>query len=127
MVYLDSSVVLAHLLSEDRRPTDAVWGETLASSRLMEYEVRQRVYALEADPQVLDALLGRVAFIEMVDAVVARARAPFPGPVRTLDALHLASADFLREQGAPVELATYDGRMADVARRMGFKLFDLDD
>ena len=30
MIYVDTSVVLAHLLAEDRRPPDALWRETLS-------------------------------------------------------------------------------------------------
>jgi hypothetical protein len=33
LVYLDTSVALAHLLAEDRRPPDALWERVLASSR----------------------------------------------------------------------------------------------
>lgn len=39
------------------------------------------------------------------------ARDPFPTVVRTLDALHLASQQFLVEQGQPVALASYDERI----------------
>jgi hypothetical protein len=48
----------------------------------------------------------------------ARALEPFPVTVRTLDALHLASAEFLRSRGQRLELASYDERMVDAARRM---------
>jgi hypothetical protein len=43
--------------------------------------------------------------------------------VRTLDALHPASIEFLRSQHQQVELATYDTRMADAARVLGIPLF----
>lgn len=39
-------------------------------------------------------------------------------PVRTLDALHLASMDFLRTHGQTVRLASYDERLLTVARRL---------
>lgn len=39
MIYLDSSVALAHLLVEDRVPPAALWAEPLVSSRLLEYEL----------------------------------------------------------------------------------------
>jgi hypothetical protein len=39
MIYLDSSVALAHLLAEDRFPPDEFWDEQLVSSRLLECEV----------------------------------------------------------------------------------------
>jgi len=49
---------------------------------------------------------------------------PFPASVRTLDALHLASLAFLRGRGREVELATYDGGMAEAAEAMGFGLWE---
>ena len=54
--------------------------------------------------------------------VLKRALEPFPAPVRTLDALHLASIVFLRDRGQTVALATYDVRMADVAALLGIEL-----
>ena len=45
MIYLDTSVALAHLLAEDRRPPDALWGEELVSSRLLECELWTRLHA----------------------------------------------------------------------------------
>jgi hypothetical protein len=45
MIYLDTSVALAHLLSEDRRPADALWSETIVASRLLEYELWTRIHA----------------------------------------------------------------------------------
>lgn len=56
--------------------------------------------------------------VEMVAPVLARALDPFPAPVRTLDALHLASVEFLREQSIRIELASYDDRMLEVARKL---------
>lgn len=70
-------------------------------------------------------LLARVAQLSLADEVLERALAPFPTPVRTLDALHLATVGYMRERGETVTLATYDGRMADAARSMGIELFDL--
>jgi hypothetical protein len=42
MIYLDSSVALAHLLAEDRFPPDLLWDQQLVSSRLLECEVWNR-------------------------------------------------------------------------------------
>jgi len=39
------------------------------------------------------ALINRVALLELATPVLARALDPFPTPVRTLDALHLASIE----------------------------------
>jgi hypothetical protein len=50
---------------------------------------------------------------------------PFPVPLRTLDALHVASLEFLREHGQTVELASYDERMLAAARALRIPLFAL--
>ena len=121
MIYLDTSVALAHLLSEDRRPADSLWEEPLVSSRLMEFELRVRIHArgLSATHgELVTLLLQRVAFLEMVEPILERARESFPVPVRTLDALHLSSILFLRDQGARIRLASYDGRMVEAARAL---------
>jgi hypothetical protein len=67
-----------------------------------------------------------VAFLERIPEVVARAREPFAAGVRTLDALHLASIDFLRAQGQAAALATCDRRMLAAARRMKLEILPLE-
>jgi predicted nucleic acid-binding protein len=121
-------VALAHLLAEDRVPPAALWSESLISSRLLEYELWTRVHGRRLGAthgELVRSLLGRVAFVELVPPVLARATEPFPLPVRTLDALHLATLDFLRDHGQTVALATYDERLLAVARRLGIETFAL--
>ena len=108
-------------------PSEELWGEPLVSSRLLEYEVWTRIHARSlsdshADP--VRALLGRVALMELIPTVLARALEPFPEPVRTLDALHLSSVEFLRAQGADLALATYDQRMRHAAQALGVPLYE---
>ena len=50
--------------------------------------------------------------------MLARALEPFPVAVQTLDALHLASLEFIGAQGQKLSLASYDDRMLAAARRM---------
>jgi predicted nucleic acid-binding protein len=121
MIYLDTSVALAHLLSEDRSPPATIWGETIASSRLLEYELWTRLNARNlghSHGEAARLLVGRLALLELAPPVLARALEPFPVKVRTLDALHLASIEFLRGQGVEIELASYDERMLEAARKM---------
>lgn len=73
----------------------------------------------------MNALIGRVALVELAPPVLARALEPFPAPVRTLDALHLASIDFLRERGQAIELASYDDRLVAAARRMDIPVAEI--
>ena len=121
MIYLDTSVALAHLLAEDRVPDPALWGQSLVSSRLLEYESWTRLHARglgRSHGEALRALLARLAFLELSPPVLARALEPFPAAVRTLDALHLASIEFLRAQGQKVALASYDERLIAAAVKL---------
>ena len=129
MIYLDTSVVLAHLLAEDRRPPPALWAEELWSSRLLEYELWNRIHALDlarSHGDFVRLLLARVSLIELDPMVLGRATQPFPAPTRTLDALHLASASWLRERGGEVRVATYDRRLAGAAQAMGLEVVELE-
>ena len=125
MIYLDTSVALAHLLAEDRRPNAQIWQEDLVASRLLEYELWNHLQARDlarSHGDMARLMLARLAWLELRRDVLERALQPFPTPVRTLDALHLASLGFLRERGHEVALATYDERMAAAARAMGIPL-----
>lgn len=127
MIYLDTSVVLARLFAEDRSPPDAFWTQTFVSSRLLEYEVFNRVHARAAHATHAAAarqLVDRANLLEMSAAVLGRALLPFAQPVRTLDALHLATLVFLRSRGLSPALATYDQRQATAAVSEGFALAD---
>ncbi len=128
MIYLDSSVALAQLLAESGRPPESLSRESLVASRLLEYEVWNRLHARGLDRSHAEearSLFARVALIELSPPVLSRALEPFPVPVRTLDALHLASLEFLRERGQAIELATYDDRMAEAARALRIPLVNL--
>jgi uncharacterized protein len=125
VIYLDSSVVLAHLLAEDRSPPQSIWKAPLISSRLLEYEVWTRVHAYglgHSHANEARALIGRLALIELDPPVLARAVEPFPAPVRTLDALHLASIEFLRSRRQTIELLSYDERLLTAARALRIPL-----
>jgi predicted nucleic acid-binding protein len=128
VIYLDTSVALAYLLSEERSPSESLWSETLLSSRLLEYElwVRINAYGLgKTHGEALRQIIARVAFVELEPEVLHRALEPFPKVVRTLDALHLAALDFLHRRGQKVELASYDERQREVARAFGIPISPL--
>lgn len=128
MIYLDTSVALAELYAEDRRAPDSLWREPLVASRLLEYELWNRVNArgdAETHGDAVREILARVALVELAPTVLARALDPFPAPVRTLDALHLATAHHLVERSQKLTLATYDERMRTCARKLGIALADV--
>ena len=128
MIYLDTSVALAHLLAEDRRPPASFWNHPLVSSRLLEYELWTRLHArnlAHSHGEAAQGLVGRLALLALSPPVLARALGAFPIPLRTLDALHLASLDYLRGRRQTVELASYDRRMTTAAHAMDIPVHDL--
>lgn len=126
MIYVDTSVVLAARFAGDRRPPAKFWAEHLISSRLLEFETWTRLNTRRPSDELVEAagrLVGSADLVEMTPIVLARALEPFPAPVRTLDAIHLATAAYLRAQGMRIRLATYDARQIEVARAMKLDVY----
>jgi predicted nucleic acid-binding protein len=122
VIYLDTSVALAELFAEDRKAPESLWAEPLVSSRLFEYELWTRVNGRSAagtHGEAAREILARVSLVELVPTVLARALEPFPAPVRTLGALHLATLQYLSTAGQRVALATFDERMRRAAAALG--------
>ncbi|MBA2706853.1 MAG: type II toxin-antitoxin system VapC family toxin, partial [Gemmatimonadaceae bacterium] len=68
--------------------------------------------------RVIEAL----ELVELTSAVLHRAAQPMPAPLRTLDAIHLATADMWREsRGRELVLATHDRALALGARAVGLQ------
>ena len=127
-VYLDSSVVLAQVLAEDRRPPTSLWAAHLISSRLLDYESWNRLKYLgltESHGEPLREILGHVRKLELLEAVVAEPFEAIPPTLRTLDAIHLAAVRFLTDEGQSVRLATYDRRLRAAAEAAGIELYPL--
>lgn len=127
MIYVDTSVGLAQLMAEDRCPPAEFWENELVTSRLFEYELwtaihRQRLERTHGP--AARRMIESLAMAELSRGVLQRATEPFPSPIRTLDAIHLATLLFLREQGLALELATYDRRLSEAAQALGVSLAD---
>lgn len=137
MLYAESSAIVAWLLDEADGPivgralagTDAIIASDLT---LIECEGAIR-RAARLDPQgrgAIEAARGRLAeaaaswVVERISsAVVDRARQPFPDDtIRSLDAIHLATALVLRMAGADVEILSLDERVRSNGRELGFRV-----
>ena len=132
IVYLDSSVVLRPLLRQPK-PLSS-WGKWTAaySSELLGVECRRaidrlRLEALYDDEQVARAIeeLTRiertVKRIRLSTSIVQGASKTMPTIVKTLDAIHLASALAIREhRNIELLFATHDSQQATAARALGF-------
>lgn len=122
MIYLDTSVALARLLSETRQPPDTLWDAPLVSSRLLACEIWARLGSARlhrSHGEAARRLIGRVALVDLSPTVLDRIEGGFPVSVRALDAIHLATLLHLKEGNRPVELATYDERLAQAAESLG--------
>lgn len=127
-VYLDTSVALAHLLSEIDVPPPELWDEPLVASRLLAHELHTRIRARGLDAShggITGQLLAGVSLLELAGPVVEAVTNEVPRGVRTLDALHLAVLLFLRSQGAAVQLATYDRKLRAGAEALDFESYRL--
>lgn len=123
MIYVDTSALLKEVLAEpgsaelhdylEQRPR-----EGLVSSILLTVEMRRAVQ--RGHPRSLprvDLLLARVSQVELSAAVVETAsRFPDPG-LRSLDAIHVATALLVRKELTAV--VSYDKRMVAVAQSEG--------
>lgn len=87
-----------------------------ATGRLTAEQERAAVRALRT--------FGRRCFILDVDrAVLDRVRRPFPAePIRTLDAVHLATAELLGEPPQMITIVTRDDRVRENATALGYSV-----
>ena len=119
--YFDSSAIvkLSHLERESQALLDYLDHHDIEASAsvLSEVEVMRTLRRVRADPH--DAVRG--FYLLGIDADVLREAARLEPPMlRTLDAIHVASALSI---GDPrLEFVTYDDRMAVAARGCGLKV-----
>lgn len=125
MIYVDTSVLLAHLLDEQHQPPVSLWNESLVTSRLTHFETWVNLHARGLAASHAEAarnVFARLGVVELHPLATQRALEPFPLVVRTLDALHLSAIEYLRSQRQEVTLATYDTRLATAAEALAIPL-----
>ena len=126
MIYLDSAAVIKLIREEDETAElvdylNARGGQRLVASALIEVEVPRALR--RSEPAVLGAVAATIARIDRVEidnAVRATADAYTDPHLRSLDAIHLATADHLLASGKHLSaFVTYDKRLADRAGDLG--------
>ncbi len=141
-LYVESSAVLAWLLDED---AGGFVRQTLADTRVV---LTSDLTLIECDRALhRAATLGDLTEAEAADRraylaaaaahwhvlvmgpeIVERARQPFPGaPIRSLAAIHVASALVARAAVPGVALLSLDQRIRGVARLVGLMLLPIHD
>ncbi|HME68684.1 MAG TPA: type II toxin-antitoxin system VapC family toxin [Myxococcota bacterium] len=134
-LYAETSAVLRWLFAEeggDAIRSTLVAAEKVASSRLALIETRRVVRRAEREGRVTAAQAADLlaifaqaastwAILEISEEIARRAEDGFPSePVRTLDAIHLASALFLRQSFPDLVILTADERVRVNAALLGF-------
>jgi uncharacterized protein len=123
LIYLDSSAVVKLIRSEDESGELDLWltersGQPFVSSTLLEVEVPRSLLRLPShDEEQLARVMagiGRLAVDTSVRFTAARLR---PTSLRSLDAIHLASALSLGDEVQA--FVTYDKRLLDAAQAAG--------
>lgn len=128
-VYVDSSALLKRVIAEPESEQlrvvlngHAAEQAVLVSSRLASIEVSRALqvrfgtgYAAAAD--FVDDAMSGIAEYSIGDEVVSLSRRLNPNRLRTLDAIHVASAMLLDAD----LLITYDDRMADAGQQNGLR------
>lgn len=141
IVYVESSAILAWLLGEpsemvalrELQGADSVVTSSLTavecSRGLARARALGRVSVADelAALRLLDVAESSWDVHDLSERVMVRARAAFPSePIRTLDALHLATALIFREALGDVCMLSFDARIRDNARALGIPVTPVD-
>ena len=133
IAYVDTSVLLRIVLGEPRALREWKTIDTALSSELIRVEAlhsvdRARVLLQLPDEEVAERraavlhLLSGFRLARIDGRVLARAADPFPTLIRTLDAIHLATADLARRTSKGLVFATHDRELGTAASALGFQV-----
>jgi predicted nucleic acid-binding protein len=133
-VYLETSALLAWLLGEpdgNRVISSLDAADLVATSRLSLLEAKRSLIRLEnaktlkpAQRQKLIGLLEQISagwmLVEIIPEIQARAAETFPAePIRTLDAIHLATALELLKVFPDLKILSFDQRILSNMEPLG--------
>ena len=122
IAYLDSSALVKLMVREDETSAleaDLVDRDGLVTSSLAMVECR-RAAARARNRRVLQRVsevLDAVYLLDLTSPILEQAASLRPSPVRSLDAIHIATAISVGDPD--LEVITYDERMAEAVRANG--------
>jgi uncharacterized protein len=122
-VYLDSSALVKLVVNEDESPALIAYladHEVRVASSIATVEVRRAIARRpDLDPGRAIDVLNRLTLVDADRDVLDRAASLTPPELRTLDAIHVATAMGVRDSIEAV--VTYDDRLAAAASAHGFR------
>lgn len=125
MIYLDSSALLKLLFEESESTALALWiseraGTPMVTSELAKVEVVRAARRLDADVvPAARALVSQLDLIPLTGGLMDEAADAGEPPLRTLDAIHLASALSIRPD--LTAFVAYDNRLVAAAQAAGIE------
>ena len=133
--YVESSALVAALLERDAGALKSIRSKTRPITSALTFAetaraiIRARVGGRltpdeeRAAVRALARFERRCYVVSVTDEVLTRVRRPFPvEPVRTLDAVHLATAEVLGEAPPLVTIVTRDDRVRENANALGYSV-----
>lgn len=124
VAYLDSSAFLKLIFEEPESTALIEWIQAWpqhASSRLLRLEASRAVRRYRPElAQELRILLRSIHLVDIHNDLLETAASLGPSTIRSLDAIHLATA--LSLAGSLGALVTYDQRMVEAAQELGLPL-----
>lgn len=133
IAYVDTSVLLRIVLGEPKplrewkSLSDALSSELIRVEALRSID-RARILLQLDDAEIAERragvqqLLAGFRLARVDERVLARAAEPFPTLLRTLDAIHLATADLARRTVKDLVFGTHDRELATAAKALGFRV-----
>jgi predicted nucleic acid-binding protein len=120
LIYLDTSAAFKVLTKEAERDAlidylDNRSTETLVSSVVLRIEMHRTGRRLGVDPTLVNRVVARLALAELTQEICARAEGFADPHLRSLDAIHVATALDL----GTTTFTTYDQRQAEAATVAG--------
>lgn len=135
--YIDSSVLLRVILRAPGRLPEWTRIDRFIGSALIRVECFRALHRLRiVEPfsdeefarhsEITERALLKLELISVTETILERASGPFTSPLKTLDAIHLATASLWRErEESSIFLATHDKQLALAARTAGFAVLGL--
>lgn len=130
MIYLDTSVALSLLLEEEdaEHAAEALarasrQGHTISSSELLRVELARARVRESLDPEPFESLLASVSLVRIAPRIIEGACA-IEHHIKSLDALHLATAQVLDGAVEDLRVFAYDRRMREVAVALGLTVYE---
>lgn len=131
--YVDASVLLRVILGAPDSLPEWPSINAMESSALIEVECRRtferlrlvegvEFRVLASHRRALQEVIEHMTLANVSESILQRAGEPFSVSLKTLDAIHLATAIASRELRGPLTFATHDHQLARAAREAGFEV-----